>query len=97
MQIRYKILNVKDVYEKVLEDLWLAKVLNKSAKSIKKVLQVLKSVWKSPPAENPHHAKKPANQPALQVDWLVATKRRPKTTGELRTDQSTINTCYLII
>ena len=36
--------------------LWLTKVLNESVKSIKKVLQELKSPWKSPPAENPHHA-----------------------------------------
>ena len=36
--------------------LWLTRVLNKSVKSIKKVLQELKSAGKSPPAENPHHA-----------------------------------------
>ena len=35
--------------------LWLLRVSNKSAKSIKKVLQELKSARKSPPAENPHH------------------------------------------
>ena len=58
MQISYKILKVKDVYEKVLKEITceLRKVLNKSIKSIKKVLQVLESVRKFPPAENPHHA-----------------------------------------
>ena len=35
--------------------LWIAKVLNKSVQSIKKVLQELKSVRKSSPAENPYH------------------------------------------
>ena len=51
-------LKVKDVYKKVLKKVTcnLRKVLNESVKSIKKVLKVLESVRKSPPAENPHHA-----------------------------------------
>ena len=46
---------VKDVYEKVLKEVTcnLRKVLNESVKSIKKVLKVLESVGKFPPAENP--------------------------------------------
>ena len=79
MQIRYKLLKLKDFCEIVLKEvtcpnspkrsylwltkvlnkrsyLWLTKVLNKSVKSIKKVLQEVKFVQKSPPAENPHHA-----------------------------------------
>ena len=58
MQIIYKILRVKDVYEKVLKEVTckLQKALNKSVKSIKKVLQVLQSVRKSSPVENAHHA-----------------------------------------
>ena len=53
MQISYKILKVKDVYEKVLKELIcnLQKVLNESIKSIKKILEVLESVRKSPPAK----------------------------------------------
>ena len=49
IQISYKILKVKDVYEKVLKEVTcnLQKVLNKSIKSIKKELQVLESVRKS--------------------------------------------------
>ena len=51
-------LKVKDVYEKVLKEVTcnLRKVLNESVKSIKKVLKVLESVRKSPPAAIPHHA-----------------------------------------
>ena len=57
MQITNKIWKLKDFYEKVLEEVTcnLRKVLNKSVKRIKKVLQVLESIRKSPPAENPHH------------------------------------------
>ena len=57
MEITYKILKVKDICKKVLKEVTcnLRKVLNKGVKSIKKVLQVLESVRKSSPAENPHH------------------------------------------
>ena len=50
-------LKVKDVYEKVLKEVTcnLQKVLNESVKSIKKVLRVLESARKFPPAGNPHH------------------------------------------
>ena len=52
MQISHKI------YEKVLQEVAcnLRKVLNKSVKRVKKVIQVLESVRKSPPAKNRHHA-----------------------------------------
>ena len=45
-------LKVKDSYEQVLKEFIcsLRKVLNESVKSIKKVLKVLESVQKSPPA-----------------------------------------------
>ena len=58
MQITHKIWKLKDIYEKVLKEVArnLRKVLNKSFKSIKKVLQALEFVRKSPPAENTHHA-----------------------------------------
>ena len=58
MQITYTIWEVKDAYEKVLKEVScnLQKVLNKSVKNIRKVLQVLESVWKSPLAENLEHA-----------------------------------------
>ena len=97
MQITYKIWKVKDVYEKVLKDVTckLRKVSNKSVKSIKKVLQLLEFVRKSPPAENTHHAE--TSQPAMQIIWLAATKRKPKTRGDFRTDQITTNTCNFII
>ena len=51
-------LKVKDVYEKVLKEATynLPEVLNESFKSVRKVLKVLESVRKSPPAENTHHA-----------------------------------------
>ena len=51
-------IKVKDVCEKFLKEITcnLGKVLNESAKSIKKVLKVLESVRKSPPAENLHDA-----------------------------------------
>ena len=56
-------LNVKDVYVKVLKEFTynLQKVLNESAESIKKVLKVLETVKKSPPAEN-CTIQKPFNQ-----------------------------------
>ena len=89
MQITYNIWKVKDAYEKVLKEvtynLW--EVLNKSVKSIEKVRQALESVRKSPAAENPHHAE------TRQSIRNVATKREPKTRGDFKTDQSTINTC----
>ena len=52
--------------------------LNKCVKSIKKVLQILESVRKSPPAKNLHHAEK-ANQPAMEINRLDAIKHEPKT------------------
>ena len=91
MQMAYRIWKVKDVYEKVLNEVIcnLRKVLNKSVKSIKKVLKLLESVGKSPPGEKSHHA----NQSAMQINWLVVTKREPKIRGDFRTYQITINTC----
>ena len=58
IKIAYKIWKLKDVYEKVLKEVTcnFRKLLNKKVKSIKKVLQEVESVWKSPPAKNPHHA-----------------------------------------
>ena len=58
MQIAYEIWKLKDMYEKVLKEVTcnLRKLLNKKVKSIKKVLQEVESVWKSPPAKNPHQA-----------------------------------------
>ena len=58
MQIAYEIWKLKDMYETVLKEVTcnLRKLLNKIVKSIKKVLQEVESVWKSPPAKNPHHA-----------------------------------------
>ena len=48
MQIRCKLLKVKYIYEKGLKEVTcdLLLVLNKNVKSIKKLLQELKSVWK---------------------------------------------------
>ena len=67
-------------------------MLNKGVKSIKKVLQELKSPRKSPPAENLHYAE--TSQPTYKADKLTGcNKRRSKARGDLRTDQSTINTC----
>ena len=67
MQITYKIWEVKDAYEKVWKEVScnLQKVLNKSVKNIRKVLQVLESVWKSPLAENLEHAE--TSQSACKV------------------------------
>ena len=57
MQIRYKMLKLKDVCEKILKEVTsdLQKCWIKSVKSIKKVLQELKSIRKSTPVENPYH------------------------------------------
>ena len=46
MQISYKILKIKDIYEKDLKEVTckLPKLFHNSIKSIKKVLQVLESV-----------------------------------------------------
>ena len=87
MQITYKIWKVKEVYEKVLKEVTcdLRKVLNESVKSIKKVLQVLEIVRKSSPVKNLHHAENSQS--------TAATRHEPKTRGDFRTDQSTINTC----
>ena len=67
--------------------LWLQRVLNKSAKSIKKVLQELKSARKSPPAENPHHAE--TSQSTRNADKLTGcnktqaqNQRRPQNRSE---------------
>ena len=35
----------------------------------------------------------PANQPAMQINWLIVTQCEPKTRREFRTDQSINNTC----
>ena len=40
---------------------------------------------------------KPVNQPVMQLNWLITTKRESKITEGLRADQSAINTCYFII
>ena len=53
--------------------LWLQRVLNKSAKSIKKVLQELKSARKSPLAENPHHAE--TSQSTRNADKLTCCNK----------------------
>ena len=73
---------VKDVYEKVLKEVTcnLRKVLNESVKSNKKVLKVLESVRKSPPAKNPHHAE--TNHPTLSANKLTGcNKRRAQNQG----------------
>ena len=68
-------LKVKDVYEKVLEEVTckLRKVLNESAKSIKKVLKLLEFVRKSSPAENPHHAE--TNHPTLNANKMTGCNK----------------------
>ena len=82
-------LKVKDAYEKVLKEVTcnLRKVLNESVKSIKKVLKVLESVRKSPPAENPHHAE--TNHSTRNANKLTGcdktraqTQRRPQNRPE---------------
>ena len=92
----YKILKVKNVYEKVLKEVAcnLQKVLNESVKSIKKVLKVLESVQKSPPAENQHHAK--TSHSICNANKLTGSIKT-RTRRDLRTDQSTINTFTFII
>ena len=69
-------LKVKDVYETVLEEVTcnLRKVLNESVKSIKKVLKVLESARKFPPAEDPHHAE--TNHPTLNANKLTGCNKR---------------------
>ena len=64
-------LKVKDVYKKVQKEVTcnLRKVLKESFKSIKKVLKVLESVRKSPPADKPHHAE--TNHPTLNVHFYT--------------------------
>ena len=79
MQITYKIWKVKEAYEEFLKEVSynLGKVLNKSVKSIKKVLQELKIARKSPAAEYPHHAE--TSQSTRNANkQLVVTKREPK-------------------
>ena len=68
IQISNKMLKVKVVYETVLEEVTcnLRKVLNESVKALKKVLKVLESTRKSPPAEDPHHAE--TNHPTLNAN-----------------------------
>ena len=75
MQISDKMLKLKDVYEKVLKEVNcnLRKVLNESVKSIKKILKVLESVRKSPPAENLHHAE--TNHPTLNPNKLTGCNK----------------------
>ena len=66
-------------------------MLNKIFKSIKKVLQVLKSVRKSPPAGNLHHVKTSQSIcNTKQTNWLQQTAI-PKP------DQNTINTYNFLI
>ena len=69
-------LKLKDVYETVLEEVTfnIGKVLNESVKSIKKVLKVLESAQKSPPAEDPHHAE--TNHPTLNANKLTGCNKR---------------------
>ena len=68
-------LKVKDVYEKVLKKVTfnLAKVLNESVKSIKKVLKVLEFVRKSPPAEKQHHTE--TSHPTLNANKLTCCNK----------------------
>ena len=70
-------LKVKDVYKTVLEEVIcnLRKVLNESVKSIKKVLKVLESARKSPPAEDPHHAE--TNHPTFNANKLTGCNKTP--------------------
>ena len=89
-------LKVKDIYGKVLKDVTcnLRKVLNESVKSIKKVLKVLESVRKSPPAANPHNAETShSTRNANKLTGCNKTRAR----GDLRIGQSTINTCNFIM
>ena len=51
----------------------LQKVLNKSVKSIKKILQVQESVWKSPPAETLHHAE--TSQSTCNANKLIGCNK----------------------
>ena len=85
-------------FDKVLKEvtcnLW--KVLNKSVRSITKVLKVLETVRKSP-HQKTCSMQKPANQPAMQINWLVATQHELKTKRDFRTDQNINNTCNFII
>ena len=99
-----KMLKVKDVYEKVLKEVTcnLRKVLNESVKSIKKVIKVLESVQKSPPAENPHHAE--INHPTLNVNKLtgcnktrVQNQRRPQNRPEYHKYLQIYNTDRIIV
>ena len=91
IQIRYKILKVKDLYEEVLKKLLvLTKVLNKGVKSVKKLFQELKYVRKSPPAKNPHHAE--TSQSTRNASKLtgcnktqVQNQRRPQNRPEFYT------------
>ena len=39
----------------------------------------------------------PANQPAMQINWLVVTQCEPKTRREFRTDHNINNTCDFTI
>ena len=97
-------LKVKDVYEKVLKEVIcnLQKVLNESVKSIKKVLKVLESVRKSPPAEDPHHAE--TNHPTLNANKLTGwnktraqNQRRPQSRPEYHKYLQFYNTNRIIV
>ena len=90
MQTAYKIWKLKGVYEKVLKKLLV------TYKSIKKVLQVLESVQKSPPVENLRRAE--TSQSTHNANKLTGcNKTWPQNQRRLRTDQNTINTCNFII
>ena len=68
--------------------LWLTRVLNKSVKSIKKVLQELKSARKSPPAENPHHAE--TSQSTRNADKLTGCKKKAGPKPEEPSEQTRV-------
>ena len=87
---------MKEAYEEFLKEVSynLGKVLNKSVKSIKKVLQELKIARKSSCMilHHLHHAE--TSQSTRNANkQLVVTKREPKTRGGFKIDQIAINTC----
>ena len=98
MQITYKIWKLKKGYEKVLKEVIcnFQKVLNESVNSLKKVLQVLGSVQKSPPAETPHHAE--TNQSTCNAHKLTGcNKTRAQNQRKLQNRPEKIKTCKFIV
>ena len=93
MLITFKIRKVNDFFDKVLKEVSckLRKVLHKSVESIKNSMKSTKICSKMSPS------RKPANQPTIQINWLYATQREPKTKRGCRTDQSINDICDYII